>query len=103
MRQRDSHREKSTVPMQHKYITSIERQQKIKEELYLYLLNKGERTSIDHHREQLPIIDPADGSNLPVSTKAGCSFNQPVGRSINPALWLYIRSLLNTAVYTRKT
>ena len=35
----------SSIPTQQKYVLSVERQQKIKEELFLYLLNKrGKKT-----------------------------------------------------------
>lgn len=95
----------STVPMQHKYITSIERQQKIKEELYLYLLNKKEENELQSTiiESNCRIIDPADGSNSPVSPRkmAVVLISLLAGLFI-PALWIYIRSLLNTAVYTKK-
>ncbi len=95
----------STVPMQHKYITSIERQQKIKEELYLYLLNKKEENELQSTivESNCRIIDPADGSNLPVSPrKLAVVLISLLAGLLIPALWLYIRSLLNTAVYTKK-
>ena len=95
----------STVPMQHKYITSIERQQKIKEELYLYLLNKKEENELQATivESNCRIIDPADGSLFPVAPKKMrvVLIIFLVGLLI-PTLWLYIRSLLNTAVYTKK-
>lgn len=95
----------STVPMQHKYITSIERQQKIKEELYLYLLNKKEENELQSTiiESNCRILDPADGANLPVSPRkmVVVLISLFAGLFI-PALWLYIRSLLNTAVYTKK-
>ncbi len=95
----------STVPMQHKYITSIERQQKIKEELYLYLLNKKEENELQSTiiESNCRILDPADGANLPISPRkiAVVLISLIVGLLI-PSLWLYIRSLLNTAVYTKK-
>ena len=95
----------STVPMQHKYITSIERQQKIKEELYLYLLNKKEENELQSTiiESNCRILDPADGANLPVSPrKMVVVLISLLAGLFIPALWLYIRSLLNTAVYTKK-
>lgn len=95
----------STVPMQHKYITSIERQQKIKEELYLYLLNKKEENELQATiiESNCRIIDPADGLNSPVSpNKVRVVLISFIIGLLIPGLWLYIRSLLNTAVYTKK-
>ncbi len=95
----------STVPMQHKYITSIERQQKIKEELYLYLLNKKEENELQATimASNCRIIDPADGLNSPVSpNKVRVVLISFIIGLLIPGLWLYIRSLLNTAVYTKK-
>lgn len=95
----------STVPMQHKYITSIERQQKIKEELYLYLLNKKEENELQATiaESNCRVIDPADGSNSPVSPqKMKVILISLLAGLLIPILWLYIRSLLNTAVYTKK-
>ena len=95
----------STVPMQHKYITSIERQQKIKEELYLYLWNKKEENELQATimASICRIIDPADGLNSPVSpNKVRVVLISFIIGLLIPGLWLYIRSLLNTAVYTKK-
>lgn len=95
----------STVPMQHKYITSIERKQKIKEELYLYLLNKKEENELQATimASNCRIIDPADGLNSPVSpNKVRVVLISFIIGLLIPGFWLYIRSLLNTAVYTKK-
>lgn len=96
---------KAFVPTQQKYVISIERQQKIKEELYLYLLNKKEESELQLSitESNCRIVDPADGPDLPVSPRKAqvlliCIL---LGFTI-PALWLYIRSLLNTTVQTKR-
>lgn len=96
---------KAFVPTQQKYVISIERQQKIKEELYLYLLNKKEESELQLSitESNCRIVDPADGPDLPVSPRKAqvlliCIL---LGFTI-PTLWLYIRSLLNTTVQTKR-
>jgi len=59
----------SAVPTQQKEVLSVERRQKIKEELYLYLLNKREENELTQRMTEsnARIIDPAAGSNAPVA------------------------------------
>lgn len=62
----------AAVPSQQKYVLSVERQQKIKESLYIYLLNKREENALTKSitESNARIIDPAMGSNAPVAPKA---------------------------------
>ena len=78
----------SAVPTQQKEVLSVERRQKIKEELYLYLLNKREENELTQRMTEsnARIIDPAAGSNAPVAPKSmmillasivlGCAYRQ---------------------------
>lgn len=95
----------AAVPTQQKYVLSVERQQKIKEALYLYLLNKREENALSMSitESNARIIDPATGSSVPVSPKVkmvilvafvlGCAI--PAG-----ILWLLI--IIDTRVHNRK-
>ena len=88
-----------------KYVVSIERQQKIKEELYLFLLNKKEENELQLSitESNCRIIDPAEGVDLPVAPKkAQVALIALLAGIMLPALWIYIRSLLNTSVHTKK-
>lgn len=67
------------VPSQQKYVLSVARQQKIKEELYLFLLNKREETALTQAITQsnARVVDSARGSDVPVAPRtmiimAGC-------------------------------
>lgn len=58
----------SSVPTQEKEVTNVLRQQKIKEELYLYLLNKREENALQLAitEPNAKIIEHADGDELPI-------------------------------------
>ena len=95
----------SAVPSQSMYVLTVERQQKIKEELYLYLLNKREENELTLAitESNARVIDPATGSEDPVAPRSliilavscmlGC---------ILPAGYLYIRENMNNTVRDRK-
>jgi capsular exopolysaccharide synthesis family protein len=61
----------SAVPRQQMEVTGIGRQQKIKEDLYLYLLNKREENAINKAitESTARLIDPATGSDSPVAPR----------------------------------
>src|SRR5690606_24903702 len=56
------------IPEKQRQMLSVERQQKVKEELYLYLLNKREENALNQAMtdDNVRIVDPASGSNAPI-------------------------------------
>ena len=62
----------SSMPTQEKVMLDVARQQKIKEELYLYLLNKQEETQLNYviAEPNARIIDLAYGSNAPIAPRS---------------------------------
>ena len=95
----------SAIPRQEKQIQSITRQQKIKEELYLYLLNKREENEIALNvvEGNARIIDPAYGSNSPIAPQTSTILILALllGLAI-PLAILYIIEILNTTIRGRK-
>ena len=95
----------SAIPRQEKQIQSITRQQKIKEELYLYLLNKREENEIALNvvEGNARIIDPAYGSNAPVAPQTSTILLVALvlGLAI-PLVILYVIEILNTTIRGRK-
>lgn len=59
----------SSVPTHEKYVSNVARQQKIKEELYLYLLNKREENALNLAitESNARVIDAAFGSKTPIA------------------------------------
>ena len=59
-------------PKQAKYLLSVERQQKVKESLYLYLLQKREENQLNQAftSYNTRIVREPDGSNAPISPQA---------------------------------
>lgn len=94
----------SSIPTQQKYVLSVERQQKIKEELFLYLLNKREENALTSATSEsnLRIVDPAYGVGM-----AGANFLVIllsaflVGLAV-PGLYFYLTPLLDVTVRGRK-
>lgn len=93
------------ISSQQKYIVSVERQQKIKEELYLYLLNKKEESELQRSitESNCRIVDSAEGSDSPVAPnkKMIVLFCFMLGLAL-PAGVIYVITLFNTTVSSRK-
>ncbi|MDR1056205.1 MAG: polysaccharide biosynthesis tyrosine autokinase [Prevotellaceae bacterium] len=92
-------------PGQEKYLLSIERQQKIKESLYLYLLQKREENELSGAItvSNTRIINPAISNNTPVSPIFSKIILAAllIGLAI-PAAIIWIRETLNTSIRGKK-
>ena len=89
------------VPKQEQEFLTIARQQKIKEELYLYLLTKSEENSISLAITERParIVDYAFGSAIPVSPNKIFIFLAMIILGIGlPLALIYLRLLTNNKV-----
>ena len=95
----------STMPSQEKVILGITRQQKIKEELFLYLLNKQEETQLNYAvaESNSRTIDMAYGSARPVSPRSTIilGISLLAGLAI-PFGILYLIGMLDTTIRGRK-
>ena len=95
----------STMPSQEKIILGITRQQKIKEELFLYLLNKQEETQLNYAiaESNSRTIDVADGSPVPVSPQPTLILGIAliVGVAIPFGLFFLI-GMLDTTIHGRR-
>ncbi len=94
----------NTIPEKEKQLLEIERQQGIKEKLYLYLLEKREETAINRSAavgNSVP-ISPATSSAGPVSPNKSNLYLIAVLISVLiPAAIVYLRDLFNDTVTTR--
>lgn len=92
-------------PVQANYLLSIERQQVVKQELYMYLLQKKEENDLSRKftADNVRVITPPMGSLLQVSPKkkliVGVMFLLGL---IFPAIWIYIRMATDTKIRNRK-
>lgn len=95
----------AAVPSQQKYVLSVERQQKIKESLYIYLLNKREENALTQSitESNARIIDPAMGSNSPMAprTQQILLVGLMLGLLI-PAGILYVLKVSDTCIRWKK-
>lgn len=92
-------------PSQNKYLLSIERQQKVKESLYLFLLQKREENELSQAFTAYNnrVVTPPSGSNVPTSPIALRIYLicMLVGFLI-PIAFLILREIANTSVRGRK-
>jgi capsular exopolysaccharide synthesis family protein len=94
-----------TIPEKQRAMLTVERQQKIKEDLYLFLLNKREENALNQQMvdDNARVIDPASGSNAPVSPSL--SRHALMGAAFGlgaPFVVLLMIMLLDTRVHNRK-
>lgn len=92
-------------PKQAKYLLSVERQQKVKEALYLFLLQKREENELSQAftAYNTRIIEHPNGGNAPTKPRRSviALVALLIGLAI-PAAILYLTEMLNTTVQTRK-
>ncbi|WP_299122855.1 polysaccharide biosynthesis tyrosine autokinase [uncultured Winogradskyella sp.] len=93
-----------SAPTRQRQFRNIERQQGIKESLYLYLLEKREETSIrlGMYSPSAKIIDSAYSSNMPVSPNKMFTYLAAIlmGMAI-PMGFIYVKDLLDTKLYSK--
>jgi capsular exopolysaccharide synthesis family protein len=95
----------TSVPRFEREFREIQRQQQIKESLYLYLLQKREETAIALAVtiSNAKVIDPAKGSGEIVSPDRKVVFSISILLGLLlPAGLIYMRNLLDTKVHGRK-
>ena len=93
------------MPTQEKYVLTVVRQQKIKEELYLFLLNKREENAISLAitESNARIVDTAYGSDAPIAPKGAMIMLAVMLLGLMlPAGVLYIQNLLDTKMNSHK-
>lgn len=93
------------LPFQEKTIRAIERQQKIKETLYLLLLQKREEASINLAivNPSIKIVDPALENRTPLSPKRGMTYLLALSLGLLiPFGLLFVYYLFDTKIHTRE-
>lgn len=95
----------TAIPTKERQMLSIERQQKIKEALYLFLLNKREENALSQAMadNNARVIDGAEGSNAPISPNRNriLLLGLLVGIALTGAVCLAIL-FMDTRVHGRK-
>lgn len=92
------------IPVQERQFRVIARQQKVKEELYLYLLQKREETAIflSATEDNARVIDAAKGSDTPVAPKKNIIYLGAFLMGILiPFGIIYLMDLLDTKIKSR--
>lgn len=95
----------SSIPIKERGMLSIERKQQIKESLYLFLLNKREENALSRAMadNNARVIDPAEGSHLPIAPEKGkiMLLGLLMGIAI-PSLYFLCLMFLDTRIRSRK-
>lgn len=94
----------SNIPTQQRYVLSVERQQKIKEELFLYLLNKREENALTSttSKSNLHIVDPAYGVGIAGANSLVILLGALLAGLFIPGLFFYLQPMLDVTVRGRK-
>lgn len=94
----------AALPFQEKAVRSIERQQEIKETLYIILLQKREEAAVNLAiiNPSIKIVDYALANFIPISPKSNLIYiaGLVIGLAL-PSLIIYIYLLLDTKVHTK--
>lgn len=95
----------TSIPTKERQMLTIERQQKIKETLYLFLLNKREENALSQAMvdNNARVIDGAEGSNAPAAPRRNqiLMLGVLVGLAVPGVIFLLIL-FLDTRVHNRK-
>lgn len=95
----------SSGPTQAKYLLSVERQQKVKESLYLFLLERREENELTQTftAYNTRVITPPSGSIHPVSPKTGIILGVAFLLGwLTPFIWIYMQMALDDKVRSRR-
>ncbi|MCM1152325.1 MAG: polysaccharide biosynthesis tyrosine autokinase [Muribaculum sp.] len=95
----------SDAPSQAKYLLSIEREQKVKEELYVFLLQRREENELSQTftAYNTRVITPPYGSQLPISPRRNMILALCVILGLTvPGVFLYVKESSNTKIRSRK-
>ncbi len=94
----------SNIPTQQRYVLSVERQQKIKEELFLYLLSKRDENALTlaTTESNLHIVDSAYGAGVAGANALVILFGALLAGLFIPGLFFYLQPLLDVTVRGRK-
>lgn len=95
----------SSNPKQAKYLLSVERQQKVKESLYLFLLQKREENELSQAftAYNTRVISSPSGSMSPTSPASRIILLMAVGAGLLiPVIIIFLREVTNTKVRGRK-
>lgn len=93
------------VPAKERNYLDLARQQKIKEELFIYLMQKGEETAISktYNTPNSSNIDPPKSGMMPISPKRNIYYVIGVILGlIIPACLIYLKYLINTKIDSKE-
>lgn len=95
----------ASIPNHQKTVLSAERQQKVKEQLYVYLLQKREENALAEYiaESNARVIDQAKGSHLPVAPKTQLIYLGALVLGLGlPTGILFLMLLLDNKIRNRK-
>ena len=95
----------SSIPRKERELISIERQQQIKESLYIFLLNKREENALTQAMvdNNAQIINEVSGSSRPIApNRTKVLFLGLLLGLVAPCIWFLMKMFLDTRVHSRR-